>query len=208
MNWFEEADKSSAAILEKIYNHPFIQDLQSGTLDRDIFQYYMEQDAVYLKGFAKVLQKIAENLPNKKDTFSYAKFSENAIAAEQSLHSNYITHKEIQAQPACHHYLLFLQHHLSQLENALAAVLPCFVVYEKVGNYILKHTDLEGHPYASWIQLYGGKEFSLSVQEAIRLTNQYAHLNGSMKEIYLQGCELEYLFWDGAYKKLRWIKTS
>jgi thiaminase/transcriptional activator TenA len=207
MNWFEEADKASESILQNIFEHPFIQELKSGVLERDTFLFYMEQDAVYLKGFSEILADIANQLPDEEDKQSFRRFSENALLAEQSLHQSFAKTEGIKAQPACHHYLQFLKNHSGNLAGSLAAVLPCFVVYEKVGLQLIKNTPLKGHPYASWISLYGGEEFSKSVQEAIRIGLKYASPEISMKDIYLVGCELEYLFWDGAYKKLRWIKA-
>ena len=41
-------------------------------------------------------------------------------------------------QPVCHHYVHFLKSTaaLDAVEIAMAAVLPCFWIYQKVGDYI------------------------------------------------------------------------
>lgn len=43
--------------LWKSYNeHPFVKGIQDGSLDKDKFKYYIMQDYLYLKEYAKVLR--------------------------------------------------------------------------------------------------------------------------------------------------------
>ncbi len=41
-------------IWEKNHNHPFVQEIGKGTLDKDKFIYYMKQDYVYLIDYSKL----------------------------------------------------------------------------------------------------------------------------------------------------------
>jgi thiaminase/transcriptional activator TenA len=47
-NWFHTVTIETAPILEKIKEHPFIIKLMDGTLSKEVFQFYVNQDYLYL----------------------------------------------------------------------------------------------------------------------------------------------------------------
>ncbi len=50
MKLSKTAQERSAKKIEAIQNHPFNQELKAGTLAKDKFAYYIEQDGIYLQG--------------------------------------------------------------------------------------------------------------------------------------------------------------
>ncbi len=50
-------------LYEKTLKHPFLAGLSDGSLARSRFQYYLVQDAHYLRAFAKVLSVLAAKAP-------------------------------------------------------------------------------------------------------------------------------------------------
>lgn len=211
MTWFDRAVVASEGIYLSIIKQPFVQELKAGTLPPQKFEFYMQQDAVYLRGFSEVLGKIAERLPDEGDQERYKTFSNEAMAAEQHLHSHYFSGNPGRAEPACHHYLNYLYATLERdvLPVALASVLPCFVIYQEVGTYIYNTAKIENNPYRDWISLYAGAAFKSSVAEAIRITQKYVSTHSAaMLQAYLTAAELEYLFWKGAFEEKRWLKRT
>lgn len=211
MTWFDRAVLASEDIYLKIIKQPFVQELKAGTLPRPKFEFYMQQDALYLRGFAEVLGKIADRLPDAEDSLRYRTFSQEALGAEQHLHAHYLNGKPGRAEPACHHYLSYLFATLERdpLPVALASVLPCFVIYQEVGTYIYNTAETEKNPYRDWIALYSGTAFRASVTAAIEITEKHAGaFSEDMLRAYVTAAELEYLFWDAAFEEKRWLKSS
>ncbi|MBS0236456.1 MAG: hypothetical protein JSS50_03860 [Proteobacteria bacterium] len=53
MSLSQQAWNRSKQLIGAIKAHPFNQKLMNGTLDRDRFAYYIEQDSLYLRKFAR-----------------------------------------------------------------------------------------------------------------------------------------------------------
>ena len=53
-NWYKKINNQTDYILQKIKEHPFINELMDGTLDKDIFLFYIAQDALYLSEYIKI----------------------------------------------------------------------------------------------------------------------------------------------------------
>jgi thiaminase/transcriptional activator TenA len=78
-------------IIQAIKDHPFNKELANGSLNIEKFAYYIEQDTLYLRDFARSLAIIASKAPLKfvKDFLS---FSDRALIAEQEVvHSFFVT---------------------------------------------------------------------------------------------------------------------
>jgi len=112
--------------------------------------------------------------------------------------------------PGCHHYVSFLlaTAHAEPYEVLLGALLPCFWIYAEVGR------DIHGraaapNPYRSWIDTYAGEEFHDAVRAMIAATDEAAagaspSLLERMHGAYARVTQLEYLFWDSAYRLEAW----
>jgi len=98
---------------------------------------------------------------------------------------------------------------IDQVEVAMAAVLPCFWIYQKVGEHILAHQNKTDNPYQSWINTYGGDAFGLVVKKAINICDEAA-LNctpaqqSKMTDAFMTACKLEWAFWDSAWRLETW----
>ncbi|HCC51139.1 MAG TPA: thiaminase II, partial [Porphyromonadaceae bacterium] len=62
MKWSENAWDAIKPIYKKTLELPFIQELMNGTLDREKFVFYIQQDALYLSDYGKILTAIATKL--------------------------------------------------------------------------------------------------------------------------------------------------
>lgn len=215
MKWSEQTWEKIDTTYKGILNMPFVQELANGTLPKNKFQFYMAQDSLYLEHFGRALALIGAKSHDIGDALTYIRFAEGAIVVENALHESYfqdfgVTDKGT-IQPACHHYTHFLKSTaaLDPVEVALAATLPCFWIYKKVGDHIYKEQQIANNPYQRWIDTYGGEEFSNSVQRAIMICDLAAErstpgIRTRMTEAFILASHLEYHFWDAAYTERTW----
>lgn len=215
MNWSDEAWASIESLYAKTIEMPFIQELIEGTLPKEKFQFYMAQDSLYLEHFGRALATIGAKTEALDDVLAYFRFAENAIVVESELHHSYFHVFGVEdrgtLQPACHHYIHFLKSTAAYepVEVAMAATLPCFWIYQQVGDYILKQQSAEGNPYQKWIETYGGEDFASVVKQAITRCDAAAEattpaVRHRMTEAFITASRLEYDFWTAAYTLRGW----
>lgn len=211
MTWSKTAWKKSQSIYDQILTMPFLHDLKEGVLDKDKFRFYIAQDALYLENFGRTLSLIAARAHHKAHVLDFIRFAEGAIVVESALHKNYLQELGVTERPgispSCHHYTSFLLSTaaLAPVEVAMAAVLPCFWVYQKVGAYIYTHQTKNANPYQNWINTYAGNDFEILVNKAIAVCDEVATActddqQEKMTQAFMTGCRLEWMFWDSAWK--------
>ncbi|WP_442590911.1 thiaminase II [Pedobacter sp. AW31-3R] len=215
MNWSDNTWEKATPIYNDIIKMPFVTHLASGTLDIEKFKFYMQQDSNYLEYFGRTLSLIAARVHDINHVLDFIRFAEGAIVVENALHESYFIEYEVKGKtslsPTCHHYVHFMQSTaaLAQVETAMAAVLPCFWIYKKVGDFILETQDPHHHPYQNWIDTYAGEEFGLLVEKAIALCDKVAlectpQQQERMTEAFITASRLEFAFWDSAWKLEKW----
>ena len=176
----------------------------------------MAQDSLYLEHFGRALALIGARAYNIQDVLSFTRFAENAIVVENALHESYFKDFDVtekgKMQPVCHHYVHFLKSTaaLDAVEIAMAAVLPCFWIYQKVGDYIYDNKKTDNNPYKKWIDTYSGEEFALAAQQAIEICDRAAEattpeIRVKMTEAFITATQMEYYFWQAAYDLKSWI---
>lgn len=215
MKWSEQAWNASKPTYNKILKQPFIKGLINGTLDREKFVFYIQQDALYLAEYGKVLTGIASKLSNPGHIEAFIHFAGDSIAVEKALHESFVSKissvEKPEASPACLLYTSFLLRQLanSPVEVIASAVLPCFWIYREVGNYILENQTKGQNPYQEWINTYGGEEFDASVNLAISICDELAQKcteeqHQQMTNAYVMCSKMEWMFWDSAWRLEKW----
>lgn len=207
----EQAWNVSKQVIETINAHPFNKELSKGTLAKDKFTYYIEQDVLYLQDFARSHAMIASRVP-LEFVRDFLKFADYTFIAEQELvHSFFKKSLSFQETghitPATLSYTSYLLQTSSTkpIEVAIAAVLPCFWVYREVGLLIAQESSAK-NPYARWIETYSGKEFGEGVQNAINIFDKMAakaseDMTKKMIEAFYNSTVLEWHFWNDSYHK-------
>lgn len=215
MKWSDKAWLAIQPIYEKTIQLPFVQELMKGILAGDKFLYYIQQDSLYLASYGRLLTGIATKLSNPKHIQCFITFADENMGQEKELHDYYIKDVTLMndavPSPTC---LLYTSHLLKQLAVAplhvmIAAVMPCFVIYKEVGEYIYIHQKGENNPYKSWIETYAGKEHIESARKAVEICNEIAESctetqQMEMLEVYVTSARIEHLFWVAAYNKEEW----
>ncbi len=136
--WSQEAWNASENIYNTILQLPFIKELADGTLPMEKFLHYIRQDNLYLDEYSRVLAHIASRLGNIDDVATFLEFASDGVAMEKSLHAIYAHEGGVVKTPACLFYTSLLK--AQAYENVAveaAAILPCFWIYQKVGEHIL-----------------------------------------------------------------------
>ncbi len=207
MKWSDEAWTAAEAIYEAIKQLPFIQELAEGTLDMRKFKFYINQDSQYLYTYGRVLAHIASRMPDSESMADFMRFASESVEVEQTLHAGFGVEQMDKMTVGCAFYIAFLKSKaIEPLAVEAAAVLPCFQVYKKIGEYILSIARMEGNPYAAWIETYGGDGFEADTRKAIELCDRLAEsttedVRKEMTQAYVDCTKLEWMFWDNAYKE-------
>lgn len=215
MKWTDKAWTQIEPIYQKILNMPFIEELQAGTLPLEKFQFYMGQDSFYLENFARSLALVGARAHRVSHALDFIRFAEGAIVVEKALHDSYFKefglNQRGSIEPTTHHYINFLKSTsaLDQVEIAMAAVLPCFWIYQEVGDSIYKNQLSEDNPYQKWIDTYAGKEFKELVIKAKNICDSVAEncsprQQERMTQAFVEASKLEFMFWDSAYQLKTW----
>ncbi|WP_200974305.1 TenA family protein [Echinicola sp. 20G] len=215
MKWSDKAWGRITPLYDKILKLPFNQELMSGELSKDKFKFYMAQDAFYLGEFGKALSTISGRMDSLDHVLAFSEFASGAIVVERALHESYFKElgipDEVEPSPSCLLYTNYIcnQAGFANVEVAVAAILPCFWIYKKVGDFIFENQNAGNNPYKNWIDTYSGEEFALAVSKAISITNEIAShasepLQAKMLEAFEMASKLEWMFWESAYRLETW----
>lgn len=178
---------------------PFIKQLINGTLEPKAFEYYMQQDTLYLNDYTRSLALVASKAPSSDIMLIFLKFAQIVLESELQLHQQYVATKNLIKGKACTGYTKFLLQTCST-ENfavALAAILPCFWIYQQVGIYAKQHSA-KNNPYQDWIDLYSGSEFAEETQQVIDILDAQKVSDadiGAIKNTFTQSTIHELAFW-------------
>lgn len=214
----QDAWQANLPLFETTRDMPFNRELAQGVLPTEKFRHYMIQDAHYLEGFARSLSLVAAKGWNADHVVQFAKAAEVAIIVERELHADYFERFGVSEEdfasaelsPACNHYVSYLQATCAQapFEVGLAALLPCFWIYREVGTAIHASATPD-NPYAAWIETYAGEDFAEAVDAVIATLDDVAaecsdRSIGRMHHAYRRSAQLEWMFWDSAYRLENW----
>jgi thiaminase/transcriptional activator TenA len=218
VSFTHDAWQRIAPLYRAILELPFNRELAAGTLSRERFTFYLLQDAHYLTYFARALAVTAARAPDNDALIQLAGSAREAVVVERALHEGFFKDYGIspahaaatEPSPTCAHYthyLLGLAHN-APYEVALAALLPCFWIYWEVGKHLLGSAS-PGNPYKAWIDTYADEAFAAGVRKVIAIGDQTAAaatpaLVAQMHAAFRRATQLEWMFWDSAYRLERW----
>jgi len=214
---FSRGLKAKAAkVWEDGYNHPFVQGLGEGTLDKEKFKFYLLQDYLYLLQYAKVFATAAIKSDTEELMTGFTKSQYFILANEMDVHRKYmadfgITPAEVASVKSSLFNRSYTANMLSYgltggLAEVLSAVFPCAWTYADYGKRLKQQyaDKLESNFYKAWIETYASDEFSDSFEwfypalDAL-VENMSDDGRKNIEDIFVSSVEFEYLFWDMAY---------
>lgn len=211
--WTQALWEATADIDHNIIGMPFIQALGDGTLDRDLFDCYLNQDAQYLQRYSRALAATAARCVDDDARVHWSRSSAECIEVESQLHENWFATVGVSPTSACSPVTLAYVNHLlaatlsEDYVVAAASVLPCYWLYAEVG-YVLVDGNTADNPYHDWIAMYSSEEFDEGVRKAIQYVERAFEQAGPQQRIraaqtYLTSCMYEYDFFNQAHRALR-----
>ncbi|GAB1805164.1 thiaminase II [Priestia megaterium] len=219
MKFSERLYEKLQPIWRQNHNHPFVQGMGDGTLEKEKFRFYMIQDYLYLIDYAKLFAIGAMKATDLQTMGKFAALLDSTLNEEMSLHREYakkfeISEKELEkAQPspttlAYTHYML----HVGQsgtLAELVAALLPCMWSYWEIGKELSEKPGANNEFYREWIEMYSSEEFGELATWCINLFDSLTEEKSEaelekLEEIFLNTTRFEYMFWDMAYNEAMW----
>lgn len=202
--------------LEKIYTHPFNQQLFEGTLKADAFGYFLHDDYIYLHHYALILKNISKRSAkiNPKLSQQLDYLHSDIISGEQSMqerYKKYFTHTEL-SQPglAILSYVEYLQEKSQDTEElpiSLCSIFPCFWIYHQLGTKKLTPRQLIANPYKDWIKTYSSTTFVEATRTLADTIDTLAlestpNTQIKMKAAFAQSVEYELQFFNESHEQI------
>lgn len=204
-------------IYAAILAHPFLTGLTDGTLPEESFAFYVVQDALYLRDYARALAAVASRAPTASAMRMFAQHAAQANAVELELHGALLGELGIDAEAleraepapvnlAYTSYLLATVRGGSYAEG-IGAVLPCYWIYGAVGKELLASGSPDPR-YQRWISTYGGEEFGKAVADVIAEMDRTAHAlsdeeRARVRRHFKTTSRYEWMFW-----QMGWVRES
>lgn len=211
MTFIEDLWKRGKPVLDRMIEHPFNQQLASGTLPEKLFHCYLQQDQLYIRGYTQVLLTLLQRTDDSDLRQDLQRFATEGAQFEQEMHQHFFTLYRIESAEApfasCNLYARFLRSCAEQdsIAVALAALLPCFWFYNKVGQSLLENSG-KNNPYHAWIDTYSGAEFQRQVEKMQAHVERLAAQSSlserqKMIDSFLVSSLLELCFWEAIYRR-------
>ncbi len=205
-------------IYDKILKHPFIRGLIDGSLDEEAFRFYVIQDALYLRDYARGLALLGTKAPDDQWLMMFVEHARDAIVVERALHESFFKDwnlrvEDVNSTPMAPTNLFYTSYLLRiayerPFQEVLGCFLPCYWIYWEVG----KELERRGSPkelFRRWIQAYSSEPYGSIVRQVLEVMDQVAQGagEGDLKRIqyhFRMTSKLEYLFWDMGFQKQGW----
>ncbi|WP_079526223.1 thiaminase II [Halobacillus hunanensis] len=224
MSFSDRLYKKVQPIWEKNHQHPFVQGIGHGTLEKSKFRFFMIQDYLYLVDFAKLFALGAVKSHDVETMGKFAELLDSTLNEEMALHRQYaeqfgITTEELEtAKPspvtlAYSHYMLHVSEN-GRLAELICALLPCMWSYAEIGKELSKIPGATEHEfYGEWVKMYSSDDFAALSEWLIALLNEITEEKSDeersrLEEIFLNTSRFEYMFWDMAYYEAMWPTDS
>jgi len=189
-------------LAEACLEHPFVQGLARGDLDRDAFRRYVGQDAFFLRAFfaayAIAAARCAER--GRLDVSRGLHQLMDGVLEELDLHAGFsaelgIDLEQVEPDPATSAYTdhLLRTAWSGTAGEIFATTTPCMRLYAYLGTELADHDD-DGNPYREWIRTYASPDFAALAARLERLLDELAEPSPAVRDAYRYAMECELAF--------------
>ena len=218
MGLSEELRAGVGAIWEKVVNHPFVTEMADGSLDREIFDIYFDQDYLFLRDWAILLSLATAKAPDFDAARELVGFLHLGLGGEEGLFQQAFRErglsleevKGLQCLPTTLHYSGYLR--VQAYEGTFTEVIATLLAME--GPYLewAQHAEQAGKKpgdqyYQTWIDLHTSPGMSGFVAWLRSVVDESAPTPGQeekLQGIFLGVLRYEYQFFDMAYRGETW----
>ncbi|WP_327086554.1 thiaminase II [Nonomuraea sp. NBC_01738] len=205
-----------AGIYDQVLAHPFLTGLTDGSLPREAFRHYVVQEAHFLPDYARAQAACAARAPEAAAVRRFARDAVTTVEVEHSLVVELLAAfglgeteaRNLPAAPTTVGYASYLVRNcaLGTFPEALGALLPCYMIYARVGEALLARSSPDPL-YAWWIETYGGEGYQETTAGALDLLDELTPGPGERERMLdraLTTARYEWLFWDAAWRREGW----
>jgi thiaminase/transcriptional activator TenA len=165
-------------------NHPMVRAIAAGTLPRETFRGYFEQNVRYLEDYARAIALTTAKAPDSAALDVLSRFLRQIVAAEIPANVAFLERLGGAAarlpglgelHPVTYGYTRHLLYACGQgsCAEGLAALLPCQWSYGEIAQPLM--AALPADPvYADWIRMFGHAEYDALVAETTGLLDRLA----------------------------------
>lgn len=205
---------AARSIYDKTLEHPFLKGLVDGSLPRARFQFYLQQDSLYLRAFSQALNTLASKAPREEWALTLSRHAIESIETERQLHDSILkSYGAAAVTEMAPVNVAYTNHLLATVTRkpfglGLAAMLPCYWIYWEVGKE-LKRRGSKDRDYQKWIDQYADPAYGksvdavLAIMDAEAATLPAAGKNGA-RELFVRSARYEWMFWDMAWREEQW----
>ncbi len=209
---YDQLKRACESEWEEYTRHEFVLALADGSLPLDAFRFYLVQDFLFLKHFARAYA-LAVYKSEHLDDMRAAAGSTAAILGETGVHLKYcadwdLSENDILATPEAPETTAYTRFVLERgmsgdLLDLHVALSPCAVGYAEIGRLIVDELGpiIEGNPYQDWINVYAGEEFGAGADAQVEMLDRQMTLRGGpgrfdgLVETFRVATRLERDFW-------------
>jgi thiaminase/transcriptional activator TenA len=222
-NFYETMRHKSDSLWQATFSHPFVKGIGDGSLSREKYKFYLEQDYVYLIDFSRVFALASAKAPAVDDMGYFATLLNATLNMEMDLHRKTcqefgITTQQLEKTEksmitSAYTNLLVRTCYEGDLSDILAVLLPCAVGYVEIGQQLKKKGFPDNKFYQDWINTYSSQEFEDLTDWLIQKMNTLSENVSEAREkkwydLYLSSARFEYLFFEMGWKQELWPITQ
>ena len=215
--------ESAAPIFQAILDHPFIRGIAQGVLPPESLFHYVQQDTLYLKVYAQVYGIALSQTQDLAQMRLFYRHLGSILEGERVAHQNFcrvagvdlgsLEDDPAKLAPTTHHYIAHLLSaaRSGQLGETVAAILPCHWIYAKWGTRLMQDVQpTSTHPFYDWIAFYAADSLQVGLKELVEELDlsRPGHDRARMRQVFLDGCHLEYRFFHMAYTLEKWSLSA
>lgn len=185
-------------------NHPFVQGIADGTLERRKFAYYVGQDTFFLEAFARAYSVVAARIADWQGFTVFHNLA-GGVLEELRLHEGYaaawgVNLHSVEPAPATRRYTDFLLALAwgSDVGSTTAAMSPCMSLYLFLGQQ-LALDGIPEHQYSDWIRTYSSPEFEQLDRQLANLGDRYITTTQQVHQTYRYAMLCERDFFQAAW---------
>lgn len=219
MSFSEHVRQKTDAVWQAIFNHPFVDGMTDDSLPEEKFRYWLRQDYLYLKDYARMFALGASKAHDLETMGWFAKLFDGIVNFEMEGHRRYAASFGVgldeleggEMAPTCRAYtreLLYTAAHGS-LGELTSSLLPCLAGYAETGDHMAARRMPENEFYRQWVEMYISDEFKELGNYCADLLDRLAE-NAKPEDLavwedrYLHSARFELLFWEMCWTQEEW----
>lgn len=208
--WSRKAFAAAGSSLQAVKWHAFLRGVFDGTLSKRTFAAYLCQNISYLDTYASCLDLLAARLSQiqgfeqeARELKQWARETRDmrvwTIDYVKSFTGQSVNPSEIVPLPELLTYQGFEARAVrsADLGVAMAALLPCFWIWNEFGKALRPTAKLQDNPFRDWVEGMGSEASDVSARKAVSIADKLAQ-NGSdalrarMTDVFVAGCWFEW----------------